>query len=237
MTALFVNISGFAKCEIVFRYRRRYYLVLYIGLSSFEIILVLLQPWTQTRSQTQKREHSKQCREYYKNSRKQQKKKKEKEERQCIRRRVKARSTNYKIQTSPSHWSSQRSIKEKKNGWFWATLAKGEKRMVSSSLQKNLMEKKQKEAIQVLATPKATEGTTFKELAPKNFVRDLRAWDISSTFGDYPGMYCGFSVVIKEYKETRELGFPFCNNKQDIRCMFCNNRGIILASHFCLVFY
>ncbi|RMX49992.1 hypothetical protein pdam_00016655, partial [Pocillopora damicornis] len=27
----------------------------------------------------------------------------------------------------------------------------------------------------------------------------------SSTFGDYPGMYCGFSVVIKEYKETREL--------------------------------
>ena len=165
------------------------------------------------------------------------KKKKEKEERQCIRRRVKARSTNYKIQTSPSHWSSQRSIKEKKNGWFWATLAKGEKRMVSSSLQKNLMEKKQKEAIQVLATPKATEGTTFKELAPKNFVRDLRAWDISSTFGDYPGMYCGFSVVIKEYKETRELGFPFCNNKQDIRCMFCNNRGIILASHFCLVFY
>ena len=34
--------------------------------------------------------------------------------------------------------------------------------------------KKQKEAIQVLATPKATEGTTFKELAPKNFVRDLR---------------------------------------------------------------
>ena len=35
--------------------------------------------------------------------------------------------------------------------------------------------KKQKEAIQVLATPKATEGTTFKELAPKNFVRDLRA--------------------------------------------------------------
>lgn len=37
------------------------------------------------------------------------------------------------------------------------------------------MEKKQKEAIQVLATPKATEGTTFKELAPKNFVRDLRA--------------------------------------------------------------
>ena len=165
MTALFVNISGFAKCEIVFRYRRRYYLVLYIGLSSFEIILVLLQPWTQTRSQTQKREHSKQCQEYYKNSRKQQKKKKE--ERQCIRRRVKARSTNYKIQTSPSHWSSQRSIKEKKNGWFWAKLAKGEKRMVSSSLQKNLMEKKQKEAIQVLATPKATEGTTFKELAPK----------------------------------------------------------------------
>ena len=98
--------------------------------------------------------------------------------------------------------------------------------------------KKQKEAIQVLETPKATEGTTFKELAPKNFVRDLRAWSISSsTFGDYPGMYCGFSVVIKEYKETRELGFPFCKNKQDIRCMFCNNWGIILASHFCLVFY
>ena len=166
------------------------------------------------------------------------KKKKEKEERQCIRRRVKARSTNYKIQTSPSHWSSQRSIKEKKNGWFWAKLAKGEKRMVSSSLQKNPMEKKQKEAIQVLATPKATEGTTFKELAPKNFVRDLRAWSISSsTFEDYPGMYCGFSVVIKEYKETRELGFAFCKNKQDIRCMFCNNWGIILASHFCLVFY
>ena len=222
----------------MFRYRRRYYLVLYIGLSSFEIILVLLQPWTQTRSQTQKREHSKQCQEYYKNSRKQQKKKREKEERQCIRRRVKVRSTNYKIQTLPSHWSSQRSIKEKKNGWFWAKLAKGEKRMVSSSLQKNLMEKKQKEAIQVLATPKATEGTTFKELAPKNFVRDLRAWSISSsTFEDYPGMYCGFSVVIKEYKETRELGFPFCKNKQDIRCMFCNNWGIILASHFCLVFY
>lgn len=62
----------------MFRYRRRYYLVLYIGLSSFEIILVLLQPWTQTRSQTQKREHSKQCQEYYKNSRKQQKKKKRK---------------------------------------------------------------------------------------------------------------------------------------------------------------
>ena len=165
-------------------------------------------------------------------------KKKEKEERQYIRRRVQVRSTNYKIQTSPSHWSSQRSIKEKKNGWFWAKLAKGEKRIVSSSLQKNLMEKKQKEAIQVLATPKATEGTTFKELAPKNFVRDLRAWSISSsTFGDYPGMYCGFSVVIKEYKETRELGFPFCKNKQDIRCMFCNNWGIILASHFCLVFY
>ena len=165
-------------------------------------------------------------------------KKKEKEERQYIRRRVKVRSTNYKIQTSPSHWSSQRSIKEKKNGWFWAKLAKGEKRIVSSSLQKNLMEKKQKEAIQVLATPKATEGTTFKELAPKNFVRDLRAWSISSsTFGDYPGMYCGFSVVIKEYKETRELGFPFCKNKKDIRCMFCNNWGIILASHFCLVFY
>ena len=108
-------------------------------------------------------------------------KKKEKEERQYIRRRVKVRSTNYKIQTSPSHWSSQRSIKEKKNGWFWAKLAKGEKRIVSSSLQKNLMEKKQKEAIQVLATPKATEGTTFKELAPKNFVRDLRAWSISSS--------------------------------------------------------
>ena len=50
-------------------------------------------------------------------------------------------------------------------------------------------------------------------------------------------MYCGFSVVIKEYKETRELVFPFCKNKQDKRCMFCNNWGIILASHFCLVFY
>lgn len=106
----------------MFRYRRRYYLVLYIGLSSFEIILVLLQPWNQTKSQ--------------------------------------------------------------------------------------------------------------------NFIRDLRAWSISSsTFGDYPGMYCGFSVVIKEYKETRELVFPFCKNKQDKRCMFCNNWGIILASHFCLVFY
>ena len=69
-------------------------------------------------------------------------KKKEKEERQYIRRRVKVRSTNYKIQTLPSHWSSQRSIKEKKNGWFWAKLGKGEKRMVTSSLQKNLMEKK-----------------------------------------------------------------------------------------------
>ena len=117
-------------------------------------------------------------------------------------------------------------------------LPKGKKGWSHHLFKRISWKKKQKEAIQVLATPKATEGTTFKELAPKNFVRDLRAWSISSsTFGDYPGMYCGFSVVIKEYKETRELGFPFCNNKQDIRCMFCNNWGIILASHFCLVFY
>ena len=117
-------------------------------------------------------------------------------------------------------------------------LPKGKKGWSHHLFKRISWKKKQKEAIQVLATPKATEGTTFKELAPKNFVRDLRAWSISSsTFEDYPGMYCGFSVVIKEYKETRELGFPFCKNKQDIRCMFCNNWGIILASHFCLVFY
>ena len=38
--------------------------------------------------------------------------------------------------------------------------------MVSASLQKN-QGKKEKEVIQRPAVPKATEGTTFKELAPE----------------------------------------------------------------------
>ena len=87
-------------------------MVLYIGLSSFEIILVLLQP----------------------------KKHQRKEE--------------------------------------WLILSKTCQRGKKDCLiisSKESHEKKQKEAIQVLATPKATEGTTFKELAPKDFVRDLRA--------------------------------------------------------------
>ena len=54
-------------------------------------------------------------------------------------------------------------------------LAKGKKGWSHHLFKRISWKKKQKEAIQVLATPKATEGTTFKELAPKNFVRDLRA--------------------------------------------------------------
>ena len=58
---------------------------------------------------------------------------------------------------------SEQNLLKRKKGW-------------SHHLFKRISwKKKQKEAIQVLATPKATEGTTFKELAPKNFVRDLRA--------------------------------------------------------------
>ena len=54
-------------------------------------------------------------------------------------------------------------------------LPKGKKGWSHHLFKRISWKKKQKEAIQVLATPKATEGTTFKELAPKNFVRDLRA--------------------------------------------------------------
>ena len=54
-------------------------------------------------------------------------------------------------------------------------LPKGKKGWSHHLFKRTSWKKKQKEAIQVLATPKATEGTTFKELAPKNFVRDLRA--------------------------------------------------------------
>ena len=54
-------------------------------------------------------------------------------------------------------------------------LPKGKKGWSHHIFKRISWKKKQKEAIQVLATPKATEGTTFKELAPKNFVRDLRA--------------------------------------------------------------
>lgn len=54
-------------------------------------------------------------------------------------------------------------------------LLKGKKGWSHHLFKRISWKKKQKEAIQVLATPKATEGTTFKELAPKNFVRDLRA--------------------------------------------------------------
>ena len=54
-------------------------------------------------------------------------------------------------------------------------LAKGKKGWSHHLFKRISWKKKQKEAIQVLATPKATEGTTFKELAPKNFVQDLRA--------------------------------------------------------------
>lgn len=54
-------------------------------------------------------------------------------------------------------------------------LPKGKKGWSHHLLKRISWKKKQKEAIQVLATPKATEGTTFKELAPKNFIRDLRA--------------------------------------------------------------
>ena len=222
----------------MFRYRRRYYLVLYIGLSSFEIILVLLQPWTQTRSQTQKREHSKQCQEYYKNSRKQQKKKKRKKRGNVSEGELKWGQPITRSRRRPAIDLPKEASKKRRMADSEQNLPKGKKGWSHHLFKRISWKKKQKEAIQVLATPKATEGTTFKELAPKSFVRDLRAWSISSsTFGDYPGMYCGFSVVIKEYKETRELGFPFCKNKQDIRCMFCNNWGIILASHFCLVFY
>lgn len=54
-------------------------------------------------------------------------------------------------------------------------LPKGKKGWSHHLFKRISWKKKQKEAIQVLATPKTTEGTTFKELAPKNFVRDLRA--------------------------------------------------------------
>ena len=49
-------------------------------------------------------------------------------------------------------------------------LPKGKKGWSHHLFKRISWKKKQKEAIQVLATPKATEGTTFKELAPKNFV-------------------------------------------------------------------
>ena len=82
--------------------------------------------------------------------------------------------------------------------------------MVSASLQKN-QGKKETEVIQRPAAPKATECTTFKELAPENLVRDQGARSIGSgTFGDcYPGKYHGISVVIKEYKEKRDFSFSF----------------------------
>lgn len=61
---------------------------------------------------------------------------------------------------------------------------------------------------------KVIEGIIFKEFVLKNFVWDLRVWFISSSiFEDYFGMYCGFFVIIKEYKEIRELGFFFSKNK------------------------
>ena len=103
------------------------------------------------------------------------KKKKEKEERQCIRRRVKARSTNYKIQTSPTIDLPKEASKKRRMADSEQNLPKGKKGWSHHLFKRISWKKKQKEAIQVLATPKATEGTTFKELAPKNFVRDLRA--------------------------------------------------------------
>lgn len=158
----------------MFRYRRRYYLVLYIGLSSFEIILVLLQPWTQTRSQTQKREHSKVSRilqEFKKTAKKKKRKKRGNvSEGELKRGQPITRSRRRPAIDLPKEASKKRRMADSEQN-----LPKGKKGWSHHLFKRISWKKKQKEAIQVLATPKATEGTTFKELAPKNFVRDLRA--------------------------------------------------------------
>ena len=81
----------------------------------------------------------------------------------------------------------------------------------SRHLFKRIRGKKEKVVIQRPAALKATEDTTFKELAPENLVRDQGARSIGSgTFGDcYPGKYRGISVVIKKYKEKRDFSFSF----------------------------
>ena len=81
----------------------------------------------------------------------------------------------------------------------------------SRYLFKRIRGKKEKVVIQRPAALKATEDTTFKELAPENLVRDQGARSIGSgTFGDcYPGKYRGISAVIKEYKEKRDFSFSF----------------------------
>ena len=149
-------------------------MVLYIGLSSFEIILVLLQLWTQTRSQTQKREHSKQCQEYYKNSRKQQIKKRKKRG-NISEGELKCGQPITRSRLRPAIDLPKEASKKRRMADSEQNLAKGKKGWSHHLFKRISWKKKQKEAIQVLATPKATEGTTFKELAPKNFVRDLRA--------------------------------------------------------------
>ena len=157
---------------------------------------------------TQKREYSEQRQEYYKNLRKQQKKK----------RKERANLSEGELKRGQATTRSRRSLvidlpkepsKKRRLGDSEQNLPRG-KRMVSASLQKN-QGKKEKEVIQRPAAPKATEGTTFKELAPENLVRDQGARSIGSgTFGDcYPGKYRGISVMIEEYKEKRDFSFSF----------------------------